>query len=350
MTTQRRADPSKLRAFACRAFERVGVPAPDAEQTAEMLVESDLRGVDSHGVGHLSMYVRGVQQERINPKPRMRLTRGSPSAAVLDGGGGLGFVVGRRGMKEAMGIASEQGCGWVAVRNSSHFGMGACYAMMALERGMIGISTTCAGPLVAPPGGTEPLVGGNVLAIAAPGRRHGPFVLDMATCVVARGKLEIASREGKPVPEGWAIDREGKPLTDPAKYFREGGAVLPLGSTISHGAYKGFGLALAIEMLAGLLSGGGSFLPMSEGVCHAFGALRIDAFLPVERFGEMMDGMIDRIHAAPRMEGAPPIMYPGERENIVKEERLREGIPLHPDVVGELGGLAGELGLALDIW
>jgi len=296
------------------------------------------------------MYVQGVAQGRINPTPDIKVSRGSHTTASVDGDGGLGFVVGHRAMSEAIGMAQEHGSGWVTVGNSNHYGAGAYYAMMALDHDMIGFSFTSAGPLVAPPGGIEPLVGGNVIAAAAPGKKYGPLVLDMATCVVARGKLEIAARQGNSVPEGWAIDGNGQPLTDPERFFSEGGAVLPLGSTVSHGAYKGFGLALVVEVLAGLLSGAGSFIPMTAGVCHAFGALRLDGFPTATDFKESMDAMIENIHSAPTVEGAAPVMYPGERENLVREERLKQGIPLHPRVVEDLQAMGEELGIPLEIW
>lgn len=345
-----RADPSRLRAFASQAFQRVGVPVGDADRTAAIMVEADLRGIDSHGVGHLhGLYIQGIEQGRINPAPDVRVSRGSHTTASVDGDGGLGFVVGYRAMSEAISMAGEHGSGWVTVGNSNHYGAGAYYAMMALDHDMVGFSFTSAGPLVAPPGGIEPLVGGNVIAVAAPGKQYGPFVLDMATCVVARGKIEIAARQGIGVPEGWATDTNGQPLTDPEKFFSEGGAILPLGSAVSHGAYKGFGLALVVEVLAGLLSGVGSFVPMTAGACHAFGALWLDGFPTATGFKGLMDAMIENIHSAPVIEGAAPVMYPGERENLTREERSKEGIPLHPRIVEDLQAMGEELGIPLEI-
>ena len=350
MAKGQRFSATDLQELASLALQKAGVPASDADTTARILVEADLRGVDSHGVGHLNgMYVKSVLEGRANPTPDIRVTRGSSMTAVVDGDKGLGFVVGHKAMSEAIGMAREHGCGWVAVRNSSHFGAGAYYAMMALEYDMIGFSFTSAGPLVVPPGSIWPLAGGNVIAVAAPGNKHGPFVLDMATCVVARGKVEIAARTGESIPTGWAIDVGGKPLTDPNRFFSGGGAILPLGSTISHGAYKGFGLALVVEILAGLLSGAGSFLQMAEGVCHAFGTINLDTFMGSSIFKGLMDEVIDRIHAAPRMKGVDAIMYPGERENLVKEERQILGIPLHLKVVEDLRQMRDELGIQLEI-
>lgn len=282
----------------------------------------------------------------------MVLHKGSPTTGVLDGDAGLGFVAGRRAMNDAMAMAREHGSGWVSVRNSSHYGAGAYYSMMALEHDMVGFSFTVGGNIVAAPGGKGRLVGANVISVAAPGRVHGPLVLDMATGVVAGGKLEIARREGKPAPVGWAVDQEGRPITDPEAYFRnEQGAVLPLGGAIESGAYKGFGLAMVVDILCGLLSGGGGgLLRLDKRTNHAFGALRINAFPSGADFKEMMDAMIEKIHAAPTLPGMPRLMYPGERENLIYAERSRAGIPLHPKIVAELEQMARDLGLTMDIW
>jgi len=346
-----RANPQKLVEYASQALRKVGVPKDDADITAHILVQADLRGVDSHGVAHLySFYVQGVKKGEINARPNLRVIRGSPTTASLDGDRGLGFVVGHTAMSEAINMARESGSGWVTVYNSTHYGAGAYYAMMALEHAMVGFSFTTGGTIVAAPGSVGRTVGANVIAVAAPGVKHGPFVLDMATSVVAGGKLEIALREGTTVPEGWAIDKEGHPLTDP-KAFPEGGAILPLGSTISHGAYKGFGLALVVDILAGLLSGGGgSLLHRKGGPGHAFGALRIDAFPTGGDFMKLMDAMIEKVHAAPTVKGVERVMYPGERENLIQEERSRNGIPLHPKIVADLHTMAQELDIPLDIW
>jgi LDH2 family malate/lactate/ureidoglycolate dehydrogenase len=352
MQDAKRVNPQKLRDFASLALEKVGVPKSDAGNTAQILVEADLRGVDSHGVGHLySFYVQGIQKGRINPTPKLEIKHGGPTTASLDGDKGLGFVVGHKAMSESIRMAQEHGSGWVAVCNSTHYGAGAYYAMMALEHNMIGFSFTTGGTIVAAPGGAGRLVGANVIAIAAPGGEHGPFVLDMATSVVAGGKLEIALREGSSVPEGWAVDKDGHPVTDPKAYYENDGAILPLGSTISHGAYKGFGLAILVDLLAGMLSGdGGSLLHLKGGPSHAFGALRIDAFPSGGDFGSLMDAMVGKIHGAPTVEGAGGIMYPGERENLIQDERSRDGIPLHPKIVDELQTMSQELDIPMDIW
>jgi L-2-hydroxycarboxylate dehydrogenase (NAD+) len=207
-------DPEKLTNFTTRVLQKVGVPEEDAHITANILVATDLRGIDSHGVGHLAMYVMGIKEGRINPKPKTEVFSQAPATAIMDGDRGLGFVVGYQAMMEAMHRAETTGAGFVAVRNSSHFGAGGNYAMIALSSNMIGISMTEGGKGMVAPGSTGRGVNINVMSIAVPAKDEAPFVLDMATTVIAAGKIEIARREGKTMPEGWAVDKEGKPLTD----------------------------------------------------------------------------------------------------------------------------------------
>ena len=206
-------DAGKLTDFTTRILQKVGVPEEDAKITAGILVATDLRGIDSHGVGHLSMYTMGLKQGRTNPKPDTKIYSQAPATAIMDGDRGLGFVVGYRAMTEAMRRAEETGAGFVTVRNSSHFGAGGNYAMMALSRNMIGISMTVGGKGMVAPGSVGGGVTINVISVAAPSEKEAPFVLDMATTVVAAGKIEIANREGKSLPEGWSVDKEGKPIT-----------------------------------------------------------------------------------------------------------------------------------------
>ncbi len=353
MTTERRrANPEKLIKFGSLAFQKVGVPKADADITSHIIVQADLRGIDSHGVGHLySFYVKGIQSGRINPRCAVKVNKGSPTTAVVDGDAGLGFIGGYRAMEAAMDMAQEYGSGWVSVRNSNHFGAGGFYAMMALDRKMIGFSFTVGGNIVAMPGSKGRPVGANVIAIAAPGNKSGPMVLDMATSVVAGGKFEIANREEKPTPPSWGVDKSGKPITDPRVFNTDPGAILPLGGTVEAGAYKGFGLAMFVDVLCGVLSGtGGSLLRYDKRTSHAFGALRIDAFPSGRDFGDQIDAMIEQIHAQPVWPGQKPVMYPGERENLMAAERGKNGIPLHPKIVAELEEMSDTLGLDMDIW
>ena len=348
-------DAGELTIFATEVLQKVGVPAEDARITAEILVATDLRGIDSHGVGHLaSFYVKRIKDGLINPRPRIEVFSQSRATAVVDGDLGLGFVVGHRAMMEAMQRAETEGAGFVSVRNSTHYGSGSIYAVMTLPRDMIGISMTTGGVGMVVPGSSGRGAGINVISIAAPAKEEAPFVLDMATTVVAGGKVEIARRTGATMPEGWVVDKEGKPMTDPMKYA-EAGAILPLGGTPGMGSYKGFGLSVAVEILSSILSGALSIpqiagQPQSRGKAnHFFGALRISSFIPVDDFKNGMDGMIKVFRALPRAEGVDRITLAGEVEQQIEKERRENGIPLHPAIIASLQEVAKELGIRYNL-
>ena len=360
MTTERaRVDAKKLIIFSTKALQRLGVPEEDAQITARMLVATDLRGVDSHGVALLAFYVRNIKEGLINVKPEMRVFNQAPSTATMDGDRGLGFVVGHRAMMEAIPRAEKTGAGFIAVRNSNHFGAAACYAMIALEHDMIGIAMTNGSRTgVVPPGSTKPAVDTNPLAVAAPTGKKPPFVLDMATSVVAYGKLRIPRREGKSIPEGWAIDKKGKPVTDPTKaesnWIRDEGGLLPLGGTPTLGGYKGFGLGVLMDILCGVLSGSSASIlkeskPATKDTDHFFGALRINSFLPLENFKKSMDEMIEAFEALPTLPGVKKIYVAGGYEAEIEKDRKANGIPLHPKVIEDLQELAKELDIEYDL-
>jgi L-2-hydroxycarboxylate dehydrogenase (NAD+) len=349
MTAERRGiDPDKLTDFTIRVLNKAGISEGDAKIAAKILVATDLRGIDSHGVGHLAMYARSILAGRTNPDPKTEITSNAPSTAVMDGDRGFGLVVGHRAMTEAMRRAEETGSGFVTVRNSSHFGAGGNYAMMALSGDMIGISMTVGGMGMVVPGSVGQGATINVLSVAAPSNQEAPFVLDMATTVVAAGKIEIAAREGKSLPEGWAVDKQGQPITDPRKFYQKGGALLPMGGTPQTGSYKGFGLAVAVDILCRILSGA---LPDQQyGGSHFFGALRIDGFMPVDQFKKAMDGMIQGYRALPKAPGIERIYISGEVEQEIEKKRRAEGIPLHPAIIKSLEDIAGELDVEYDLY
>jgi LDH2 family malate/lactate/ureidoglycolate dehydrogenase len=255
-------------------------------------------------------------------------------------------------MTECIRMAREYGTGWVTVSNSTHSGAGAYYVLMAARQEMIGIHTSTGGSTVAAPGGKGRLIGNNVIAFAAPGKKHGPFVLDMAPTMAIANKLHKLQWEGRSMPEGWAVDEDGRPITDPSVYFAKPGAILPLGSTAANGVHKGFGLLLLVDILGGLLSGdGGSLLRKKGEHCHAFCALRIDAFPTGGAFKDLLDEMVEKLHATPPVEGAGSVRYPGERGNLTTRERSAHGIPLLQNVVDDLQKMSEGLGLSLnDIW
>lgn len=336
----------RLIAFSSRILHAAGVSEDDADIMANILVATDLRGIDSHGTPHLAMYTRNILEGRVNPKPNTVISSRAAATAIMDGDRGLGFIVGHRAMTEAINRAVETGTGFVSVRNSSHYGAGGNYAMMALKKDMIGVSMTIGGKGMVAPGGVGPGVTINVLSIAVPSDSEAPFVLDMATTVVAHGKIEIAAREGKTIPEGWAVDNQGNPITDTTK-FPGNGAILPLGGKPETGSYKGFGLAVAVDIFCRVLSGA---LPDDHyGGSHFFGAINIDGFMPKADFKKRMDGMIQGYRALPKAAGIDRIYVSGEIEQEIENTRKAEGIPLHPAILTSLQELAVELDVKYDL-
>jgi len=347
----RKANPQKLLRFVSSAFQSVAVPVGDADLTAKILVDADLRGIDSHGVINLHGYIQGLQGGTINHRPDIKISVGSPTTASVDGDNGLGFVVSHRAMEECLRMAKVYGTGWATACNSNHSGAGAYYVLMAAAQGMIGIHSSSGGSTVAAPGGKGRLIGNNVIAFAAPGRKHGPFVLDMAPTMAIANKLHMLQWEGKRMPEGWAIDSEGRSITDPKVYFATEGAILPLGSTAANGVHKGFGLLLLSDILTGLLSGdGGSMFRRKGEHTHVFCALRINAFPSGADFADLMDAMVEKLHATPTVEGVGRIRYPGERGNLTYAERSANGIPFRQNVVDDLQRMSEALKLPLEVW
>lgn len=352
-----------LRAFCEEVFVRLGVPPSDASVTADVLVQADLRGIDSHGVARLKRYVDGLRGGVMKPRPRPRVVAEAPATVTYDADAGLGQPIGAMAMRKAMEKAAILGAGFASVRNSNHYGIAGYYAMMALEKDMIGISTTNADVLVVPTFSRNALLGTNPIAVAVPAGQSRPFVLDMATSTVPRGKLELYSRLDKPMPLGWATDEHGRSMPDAARVIRNlasrsGGGLLPLGGEGDLlGGHKGYGLALLVDILSSVLAGAayanlvyprspdGEALPANLG--HFFGAFRIDAFRPAEEFKRDMDDLFHRIRSAERADAAERIFIHGEKEFETAAERQKHGIPLHPKVAAALAQLGGEFGIRL---
>jgi len=321
-------------------------------------VAADLRGVDSHGVARLKRYVDGLKDGVMKPHPQTRVVAESPVTVTYDADAGLGQPVSYRAMKKAIEKAEAFGAGFASVRNSNHYGIAGYYAMMALEKDMIGISTTNSDVLVVPTFSRNALLGTNPIAVAVPAGKNPAFVLDMATSTVPRGKLEVYDRLGKPLPLGWATDETGVGTTDAGRVLknfmtRAGGGLLPLGGEGELlSGYKGYGLALLVDILSGVLSGAayadlvypkkdGKPLPANLG--HFFGAFRIDAFRPLDEFKRDMDDLINRLKNADKAAGATRIYIHGEKEYEKTQERMASGIPLHPKVVATLTQIGREL-------
>ncbi len=330
-------------------FTKIGCSDEHARLATSVLLAADLRGIDSHGIARLSGYVRLWETKRINSTPSIKIVHESPSTAVVDGDGGLGLVVAPKAMEIAIERARIAGTGWVAVRNSNHFGIAGYHAMMALQHDMIGWAMTNASPLVAPTFSVERLLGTNPICIAIPAEKQPPFVLDMATTTAANGKLEILQRKNKEAPKGWIQDKVGEPSTNPHE-LKEGGALIPLGSDYDHGSHKGYGLGAMVDILSAVLSGANygpwvppfvSFLqppadPVGDGIGHFLGAMRIDAFRPADDFKNHMDNWITRFRSAKTIEGKEKVLIHGDPEREMQVRRKIDGIPLNPKVVEDL--------------
>ena len=343
----------RLHQFAVNLFVKIGCFNDQAIEAANVLLSADLRGVDSHGVARLMGYLRLYEKNRINSKPQLSVVHETPSTAVVDGDAGLGLVAGPYAMRLAIEKAKNVGTGWVAVKNSNHYGIAGYHAMMALEADCIGISMTNASPLVAPTYSKERLLGTNPIAVAVPAGDEPPFVADMATTTAANGKLEILQRKNESAPMGWLQDKEGQP-TQAAQGIVEGGALLPLGGDREHGSHKGFILGSIVDILSAVLSGANygpwvppfvSFLdpdpnPVGEGIGHFFGALRIDAFRPAFEFKTHMDIWIKRFRNAETINETNKVIIPGDPERQMEQLRRKEGIPLLDTVVKDLQSLS----------
>ncbi len=348
-----------LQVFTRNIFKHIGCSDAEATLATEVLLNADLRGIDSHGIARLSGYVRLWEAKRVNATPNVRVVHESPSTAVVDGDSGLGLVVAPKAMEIAIAKARTAGTGWVAVKNSNHFGIAGHHAMMALPHDMIGIAMTNASPLVAPTFSVERLLGTNPIAVAIPADKQPPFVADFATTTAANGKLEILQRKNLNAPIGWVQTKDGKPSTDPNE-TKSGGSLIPLGSDREHGSHKGYCLGAWVDIFSAVLSGANygpwvppfvAFLsppsdPVGEGIGHFFGAMRIDAFRPAAEFKQHMDNWINRFRSAKPIEGQERVLIPGDPEREITAQRLAEGIPLNPKVVEDLQLLSAKFGIA----
>ncbi len=350
----------RLIQFTSELLQKIGCPENEALLAADVLVSADLRGIDSHGVARLAGYIRLHEKGRLNAKPNTQIVHETPSTAVLDGDLGLGLVVGPKAMKIAIEKAKNVGSGWVAVKNSNHYGIAGYHAMLALEHDCIGLSLTNASPLVSPTFSKERLLGTNPIAIAIPTEDQPPFVLDMATTTAANGKLEVLQRQGKDAPEGWLQDMEGNITTD-AKGLINGGSMRPLGGDREHGSHKGYGLGAVVDIMSAVLSGANygpwvppfvAFIdphpnPVGQGLGHFFGAWRVDAFREAGEFKQHMDNWIERFRASETVNSEEKVLIPGDPEREMTEKRLKEGIPLLPQVVHDLQETGQKFGVTL---
>ena len=336
-----------LHSFAVEAFRRYGVPDEDAVIAADVLLESDLRGIESHGVPRLEQfYLTRLKDGRINPTPQIKVLQESPSTALVDADGGLGMVTGYRSMLIAIEKARSSGTGFVSVTHGRHFGIAGYYSSMALEENMIGIAMCNTSAIMVPTFGRDAKIGTNALSVAAPSADGKHFILDMATSTVSAGKFEVAARKGLEVPIGWGGDVEGVPTTDP-RAARDARHYSPLGGVPEMSSHKGYGLGVVVDILCGVLSGVGPSAMLTSGgdVGHFFGAIKVDGFRNPAEFKAMMTDMMNDLRSARPADGYERVYVAGDLEHQAKEERLKLGIPLYPDVVESIRRVSSELGL-----
>ena len=349
-----------LESFMRDVFVRVGVPAKDAAVCAEVLITSDKRGIDSHGIGRCkTIYYDRIKAEIQHPVTRFDVIKETSTTATVDGHDGMGHVISRRCMQMAIDKASEHGLGMVAARNSTHYGIAGYYVLMAARAGMIGVTGTNARPSIAPTFGVENMLGTNPLTLGCPTDEDFPFVLDCATSVSQRGKIEVYARAQKDIPPGWVIDRSGRTRTDTVQILKDlvagTAALTPLGGLGEEtGGHKGYGYSTFVEILSAALQDGsylkqllgwkdGTRVPYHLG--HFFLAIDIESFVPLETFKRIAGNILRGLRASRKDPGAQRIYTAGEKEHQAWLERKHRGAPINTNLQKEIDTMRAELGL-----
>lgn len=347
---------NKIESFIRNVCIKLGCSSKDTETVADVLLAAELRNISSHGLARLKDYVDLWKNKRLNSKPDIQIVKETKSTCVIDGDKGFGMVVSKFAMGKAIELAENVGTGWVAVRNSNHFGIAGYYSMMALNHDMIGICMTNANPLVAPTFSVDRLLGTNPIAVAIPAGEYPPFVADFATTPIARGKLDLMHKRGEKAPFGYVQDKYGRASDDP-NILTEGGAILPLGGDYLHGSHKGYCMSAIVDIFSSLFSGANfgpfvppsvSYLPVIEnspgrGTGHFFGAISIDAFQTKEEFKSMMDLWIETFSKSNTIEGKEKVIIPGEPERNWEIINRKEGISINEKVKEQLDEIADYL-------
>lgn len=339
-------DHKVLQNYIAALFQHNGMTEEDAAFTARSLVDTNLWGVDSHGVLRAPIYLQRLKNGAVNPRPDVKIVKSAITMEVIDGDNGSGQVVGRDAMQRAIMLAQQYNIGMVMVSMSNHYGAAAIYARMAAEQGMLGLSMTNVVRNVAAPGGSKPVIGNNPFAVAIPTFGEFPFVLDLSLSAVAGGKLLLASQKGEKIPLDWATDTEGRPTDDPNKGFK--GFLLPMGG------HKGLGLAYVVEILSGVLSGG-VFLEAMKGMykypddpsltSHMMAAVNIKAIMDEEEIKDKLGQFVQQVKSSPMWDSNREMMIPGEIEYRSMVHRKAHGIPLPVSLYEELVSLGEELGV-----
>jgi LDH2 family malate/lactate/ureidoglycolate dehydrogenase len=337
----------RLETFIAAALRSVGLPDGDAATCAELMTRADLNGADGHGIFRLPQYVRRIKAGAVNVTPKVRIEREMAGMALVDGDNGMGHVVMKFAAETAIAKAKTAGVAWVGVHHSNHAGPASLYAAMPLAHDMIGLYLAVGNANhMAPWGGIDMLLSTNPIAVAVPGLEEGPVVLDMATTVAAYGKVKTKAQRGEMMPEGWMIDYQGKPLTDPKKSNE--GMLLPIGG------YKGYGLSLLFGLLAGTLNGAAlgsrtvDFNADDSSVTdtgHTIVAISLEAFGELNAIKRDVDRVVRELRASRRLPGVDRVWLPGEQSQAKLAERTRDGVPLPPALLAALNTLAVDLGI-----
>jgi LDH2 family malate/lactate/ureidoglycolate dehydrogenase len=355
---------NRLVEFMVTALEKMGIPTEDARIIADVLITSDLWGVRSHGVAHLKMYHERIKTGLQLPITNWQVVKDTPTTAVIDGGNGMGMVVGTHAMQLAIQKAKQFGLGAVAVRNSSHYGVAGYYPLMAVKAGLVGLSVTNAHPSTAPTFGTEPMLGTNPIAVAAPTDEEFPFMYDAATSVIPRGKIEVAARADKPIPEGWVINAQGKTVTESKQIIAEMNknqmALLPLGGLGElMGGHKGYGLSTFVEIFSAAFQNG-AYLSMlhdtdHEGnvqflrIGHFFLTINIENFISLGDFKHITGNMMRELRSSRIASDQSRIYTAGEKEYENTLRNQAKGIEITPGVQKSLQILCKELDIRGDV-
>ncbi len=349
-----------LKDFVRDVFLKAGAPQQDAEVCADVIITSDLRGIESHGISRLKYYLVRMKSGQHQVVTNFEIVRESPTTAVVDGHHGLGMVIAKKAMQMAIDKSKTYGMGSVAVRNSTHFGIAGYYPLMACRQGMIGFTVTNARPATSPTFGTAPMLGTNPIAFGAPTLEEFPFLYDGATPISQRGKIEVLAREQKSVPDAWVVDTQNKPMTDAQEILtaltKGEAAFLPIGgSSEVTGGHKGYGLSTMVEILSAALQTG-SFLSALTGVGedgmnqpfkvgHFFMAINIETFCPLDEFKRTTTAILQELRASRKAPGHDRIYTAGEKE-YEREKLVRaQGIPVSTELQAELLEIREELGL-----
>jgi len=341
-----------LKNFCKQAYMKVGVPEEEAEIVSDLLARSDLQGVQSHGVMRLPIYIERLEKDYVRKKLEFTILRQKGATAFVSANGSMGHVVSYKAMRLAIELAQEHGVSWVAVKDSGHFGVTGLYPRMACEKDLIGYICSNSAPMMAPFGGKERILGNNPLSYGFPAHKRLPVIVDFSCTVVASGRLILCRKKGEQIPLGWAVDKDGLPTEDPYEGYEGGGSLAPVSG------HKGYGLALAHEMLTALLTGGKWTTNIKslyevddsgiQGTCHSFMVIDPDCFVGRDEFKKSMDRYIDMIKSSGKASNIQEILVPGEPETRSEERQLRDGVSLAAATARDLEKLAGRLGLTID--